>query len=49
MADYLGLTIETVSRQLTKLKAAKVIRILNNRLIEVPNVETLADIAGQGV
>jgi CRP/FNR family transcriptional regulator len=49
MADYLGLTIETVSRQLTRLKAAKVIRIVNNRLIEVPGIEKLADIVGQGV
>jgi CRP/FNR family transcriptional regulator len=48
MADYLGLTIETVSRQLTKLKTAKLIRIVNNRLIEVPGLEKLNDIAGQG-
>jgi CRP/FNR family transcriptional regulator len=48
MADYLGLTIETVSRQLTRLKTSKAIRIVNNRLIEVPDVEKLSDIAGQG-
>lgn len=48
MADYLGLTIETVSRQLTKLRAGKAIRIVNNRLIEVPDVEKLSDIVGLG-
>ena len=47
MADYLGLTIETVSRQLTKLKTANVIRLSSNRLIMVPNVERLAQSAGQ--
>ena len=41
MADYLGLTIETVSRQLTKLRHAGVINIHNNRTVEVPDVERL--------
>jgi len=31
IADFLDLTIETVSRQLTKLRAEAVIRIENNR------------------
>ena len=47
MADYLGLTIETVSRQLTKLKTRGLIRIVNNRLVQVPDTERLAAIAGQ--
>lgn len=47
MADYLGLTIETVSRQLTKLKTRGLIRILNNRLVHVPDTERLAASAGQ--
>lgn len=47
MADYLGLTIETVSRQLTRLKTANVIRLNSNRLIAVPDVERLARAAGQ--
>ena len=47
MADYLGLTIETVSRQLTRLKTAHVIRLDSNRVIKVPNVKHLAQAAGQ--
>ena len=47
MADYLGLTIETVSRQLTRLKTANVIRLSTNRLIMVPDVGRLAHAAGQ--
>jgi len=47
MADYLGLTIETVSRQITKLKTCRAIRLVSNRLIEVPDIQRLAKIAGQ--
>ena len=46
MADYLGLTIETVSRQLTRLKTANVIKLNTNRLISVPDVDRLARVAG---
>ena len=46
MADYLGLTIETVSRQLTRLKTSNVIRLSTNRLIMVPDVARLANSAG---
>ena len=41
IADFLGLTIETVSRQMTRLKTAGVIRIANNRTITVPDLEAL--------
>jgi len=41
IADFLGLTIETVSRQLTKLRAEKVIRIENNRHVIVDNMARL--------
>lgn len=41
IADFLGLTIETVSRQLTKLRKEGVIRIENNRRITVPDLERL--------
>jgi CRP/FNR family transcriptional regulator len=41
IADYLGLTIETVSRQLSKLKAAGIITITANRHIEVPSLARL--------
>ena len=47
MADFLGLTIETVSRQLTRLKTSNVIRLSTNRLIMVPDVKRLAQVAGQ--
>ncbi len=46
IADFLGLTIETVSRQLTKLRKDNVIRIENNRHITVPDVERLQMRAG---
>ena len=41
MADFLGLTIETVSRQLTKLKREGLISIFHNRHITVPDLEKL--------
>jgi len=47
IADFLGLTIETVSRQITKLKVSGVIQILSNREIVVPDIDVLARIAGQ--
>lgn len=46
MADYLGLTIETVSRQISKLKTRKVISLCENRRIEVGDLNDLAQIAG---
>lgn len=47
MADYLGLTIETVSRQLTRMKTSNVVKLASNRLIHVPDVARLARVAGQ--
>lgn len=47
MADFIGLTIETVSRQLTRLKTSNVIRLSTNRLIIVPDIARLAALAGQ--
>lgn len=41
MADFLGLTIETVSRQLTRLKKDGLIAISHNRHIDVPDIEAL--------
>ena len=46
LADYLGLTLETVSRQITKLKTAGVIELMDNREIIVPDIDTLQDAAG---
>lgn len=41
IADFLGLTIETVSRQLTKLKAEKVIEIANYRHVSINDLTQL--------
>ena len=46
IADFLGLTIETVSRQFTKLRKDDVIRIENNRHVLVPDMDRLAHFAG---
>ncbi|MEM7461469.1 MAG: Crp/Fnr family transcriptional regulator [Pseudomonadota bacterium] len=43
IADFLGLTIETVSRQLTKLRKAGIIEIENNRTVIVPHPHKLAN------
>jgi CRP/FNR family transcriptional regulator len=45
IGDYLGLTIETVSRQMTRLKSQKIIEMVNSRIIAVPDVGLLAEIA----
>ncbi len=42
MGDYLGLTIETVSRQITRLKTKGLIRLESGRTVFVPDVEKLA-------
>jgi CRP/FNR family transcriptional regulator len=46
IADYLGLTIETVSRQITALRKAGVIELADARHIEVPDYTALLDAAG---
>ncbi len=46
IGDFLGLTIETVSRQFTKLRAEGVIRVENIRHITVPSLERLELRAG---
>ncbi len=45
MADYLGLTIETVSRQLAALKKRKVIEVQSWRDLTVPDIERLIETA----
>jgi len=47
IADFLGLTIETVSRQMTKLRKDEIILIRNNRHVEVPDLARLAERASQ--
>lgn len=43
IADFLGLTTETVSRQMTKLRKDRVIVINHNRYVVVPDLSRLAD------
>lgn len=42
IADFLGLTIETVSRQITRLRKDGVISVINNRTFVIPDLERLA-------
>jgi CRP/FNR family transcriptional regulator len=49
IADFLGLTIETVSRQMTKLRADGVIQVENNRHVRVPDMDRLAEVAGMDI
>lgn len=46
IADFLGLTIGTVSRQLTQLRAEKVIRLNKSRRIIVDDLARLVALAG---
>lgn len=41
IADFLGLTIETVSRHFTKLRQVGAIKIINNRMLEIPDLNRL--------
>jgi len=45
IADYLGMTIETVSRNLTKLRVSGVIRLVDGRTVEVCDPDELASLA----
>lgn len=46
MADYLGLTLETVSRQISALKRAGIIELEGKRHITVPDFAALMDETG---
>jgi len=46
MADYLGLTLETVSRQISALKRDGVIELQGNRHVTVPDFDRLQEEAG---
>lgn len=46
IGEYLGLTIETVSRQLSKLKAARLIDFQTTRRFVIPDIAALAAEAG---
>jgi CRP/FNR family transcriptional regulator len=46
IADFLGLTIETVSRQMTRLRQDGLISIVDNRQVTVPDIERLLTVSG---
>ncbi|MEM9811659.1 MAG: Crp/Fnr family transcriptional regulator [Pseudomonadota bacterium] len=46
IADFLGLTIETVSRQITRLRRAEVIAVRQNRHVTVLDLDALREAAG---
>lgn len=45
MADFLGLTTETVSRAVTKLKTTRLIRLVYGNAVELLNIAALTDLA----
>lgn len=47
IADILGLTLETVSRQFTVLRTTRAIRLLPNRRVAIADVPTLLALAGE--
>ena len=47
MADYLGLTLETVSRQMSSLKRDGVIELAGKRQVSVPDFDRLLEEAGE--
>jgi CRP/FNR family transcriptional regulator len=47
IADYLGMTVETVSRQISRLKADGIIKLIDIHHYTVPNLNRLAGLAGQ--
>jgi CRP/FNR family transcriptional regulator len=47
IGDFLGLTIETTSRQLTRLRHAGIIDIEHNRTITIPDLERLRRHSGE--
>jgi len=47
IADFLGLTIETVSRQVTSLKRSGVIELEGTRTVIVPDLAKLEQVAEQ--
>jgi CRP/FNR family transcriptional regulator, anaerobic regulatory protein len=46
MADYLGLTLETVSRQISALRKDGVISLEGNRHVSIPDLDRLLEEAG---
>jgi CRP/FNR family transcriptional regulator, anaerobic regulatory protein len=46
MADYLGLTLETVSRQISGLKRDGLINLVGKRGVLIPDLQALQNVAG---
>jgi CRP/FNR family transcriptional regulator len=46
IGDYLGLTIETVSRSLSKLKRDRVVRFLTAQDLQIVDAKRLGQLAG---
>ncbi|MBN9348611.1 MAG: Crp/Fnr family transcriptional regulator [Devosia sp.] len=46
MADFLGLTIETVSRQISRLRHEGVVQVANHRHVVIPSLPRLETLAG---
>jgi CRP/FNR family transcriptional regulator len=46
MADYLGLTIETVSRQISQFRREGLLRLEENRMVQIPDLARLIDESG---
>ena len=49
MADYLGLTLETVSRQISALKKAGIIELDGKRRVMIPSLDRLFGETGDDV
>ena len=45
IADYLGLTIETVSREISKLKSSNIIKIISSKQLFINDFEKLGQIS----
>jgi len=45
IADYLGLTIETVSREISKLKTSNIIKIISSKKLFINDFEKLSQIS----
>ena len=43
IADYLGLTIETVSREFSKLKTSNIIKIISSKQVYLNDIKKLED------
>jgi CRP/FNR family transcriptional regulator len=46
IADFLGLTIETVSRQMTRLRREGIIRVVDNRRVTISDMDKVTETAG---